>query len=98
IDDIEIHSTPWVSIASHTENLQLNVYPNPFSNELYVTGVNADNFNLTVIDISGRKIIQTNINDTNANIAKYLSNLEAGNYLIQIETEKQILTKRIVKE
>lgn len=78
------------------EKFGLNFYPNPVLN--YITIQNPENIqinNYTVIDLNGRAL-QNNVLQNNNLID--LSSLSKGIYMIQLDTEKGILTKKIIKE
>ncbi|MCE3278420.1 MAG: hypothetical protein K0S44_611 [Bacteroidetes bacterium] len=81
-------------IESVTEN-KISVYPNPTRNILIVksseliTGIN-------IYNILGEEILYTIVGRNNANID--MSSFAEGIYWIRIQTNKESLTKKIVKE
>lgn len=88
------------SIAVKTKNVDnWNVYPNPVSDRLYVNEVNGDSkiTSVSITDVTG-KLIKT--------IHKYellqtewinISDLQSGMYVLNITSEKGVVTKKIVK-
>lgn len=77
--------------VDEVSTLQLSIYPNPTTNRIYVKGVQ----NLTTIDISsidGRKLSTYSIsNDTYIDL-----NVTSGIYLLNISSNNQMLTKKII--
>lgn len=77
--------------VDEVSTLQLSIYPNPTTNRIYFKGVQ----NLTTIDISsidGRKLSTYSIsNDTYIDL-----NVTSGIYLLNISSNNQMLTKKII--
>ena len=77
---------------------KFSVYPNPVKNSVYVS--NKENINvsgITITDLNGRvvKTVKTNnISDVEVNI----SELATGMYVMNINSDQGIATKKIVKE
>lgn len=75
----------------------LSMFPNPVLD--HVSIANNENIQINtyeVVDINGRKLINKKY-DPNNNLID-LSNLTKGIYFIQLDTEKGILSKKIIKE
>jgi hypothetical protein len=72
---------------------ELSVYPNPSNEKMFIQ---ADGVNVTEVrlyDIDGRKVLQCSaVQEID------LSALQHGIYLLKIETDKGVLTKKIIKE
>ncbi|RXR21195.1 T9SS type A sorting domain-containing protein [Flavobacterium amnicola] len=93
VDNLVISSS--LSVEDFNKS-NLLLYPNPVLD--YISIQNPDNISITnysVLDINGR-ILHTNTlsNDSLIN----LSSLTKGIYIIQLETEKGVLTKKIIKK
>lgn len=77
--------------VDEVSTLQLSIYPNPTTNRIYVKGIQ----NLTTIDITsidGRKLSTYSIsNDTYIDL-----NVTSGIYLLNISSNNQMLTKKII--
>ena len=86
-------------IAENTISSEISVYPNPVKNELRVSFNSQKNSsaNITLTDILGR-IIYTSNNKTSANTVIPMQNLNNGIYILKVETESEVITKKIVKE
>jgi hypothetical protein len=82
----------------------MNVYPNPVSETINVSFdlVNAMDLHFRIIDLSGKTIAQSNATTFIPGPSKYsmhVSSLNAGMYLITIESNQSILGRRIfIKE
>jgi uncharacterized delta-60 repeat protein len=83
-------------------NAQLNtitgnvsIYPNPAQNILHVEGLSA-NAKLTVVDFNGNIKSQAVANASSYNLN--IASLYAGNYLLKIEMNGEVVTKQFVKE
>lgn len=94
VDDIAITAgvlgTSEVSLADAVQ-----VYPNPVKDDLYIqSDLMKSDAEVTVLDMSGRKV-----KSFTGKYEKYdLSDLPKGNYLIQINNRKEIISKKIRKD
>ena len=84
-----------VSTSTISDEPQWLLYPNPLRNNLFI----ADNENIeieriTVNDILGKMVLVEKNNFERLNV----SGLESGVLFITIETENEIITKKIIKE
>jgi hypothetical protein len=74
-------------------NSEINIYPNPTSNQLTIdTELNINE--MSVVDITGKVIMTTKENTTTINVA----DLSDGIYFIQLITENRTITKKFVKQ
>ena len=79
------------------DKFNLNIYPNPFSNETSVVFSNPEssNIDLKLIDFRGRVVREyCQIRDNRIVIER--ENLERGLYYIQVELNNQIQRKTVV--
>ncbi len=74
----------------------LEVYPNPVSDILYIKTGGAPIKRVMVTNISGKVVLRENHNGNSAEI--YLRDLPVGVYIVTVETEKGIISKRIQKQ
>jgi hypothetical protein len=89
-------------IKNITTNLQLNVYPNPFTNELDITVAQA---NLTTADLSicnmlGQTVYtqhETNLSPTYTKMLD-LSYLANGGYLVEVVVNGEVSVREVVKQ
>lgn len=103
IDDININPNASVGIEEITSLASAKVYPNPINgtSQLELNLVEADELTLTLVDVLGKQMATINRN-MNAGINRisinaFDSNLDAGFYFIQINSEKGQKTIRFVK-
>lgn len=85
-------------IANATEaTVELSVYPNPFTDKLYVKNdaAIAEPMNVTITDING-KLVKT-INALENNQAIELQELSKGYYTVTVETNNGVIIKKISK-
>lgn len=84
--------------ATTEESAEVAVYPNPFTDRLYIKSVSshAEQMNVTVTDING-KIVKS-INALENNQAIELQELAKGYYTVKIETNKGVIIKKVAKE
>ena len=73
----------------------VSIYPNPAQNVLHVAGLSS-NTKLTVIDFTGNIKLQAVANTSSYNLN--IASLTTGNYLLKIEMNGEVVTKKFVKE
>lgn len=96
IDDVLL--APCDSLNGIQENIKvsnINVYPNPVKTNLTVTLLKGEGV-LTVYNIVGEKVFSNKIINTQTEID--VGNLPKGMYFVEVETEKDVSRKKIVKE
>ena len=81
-------------LSSNTINQEIiNIYPNPFSDFIYINSKDSDNYTISLFNILGEIIIDKKINLQQLN----LSNLPNGQYFLKIESESGIINEKILK-
>jgi chitodextrinase len=78
--------------ASIASTLALNIYPNPTNDILNISGLDAA-ATYRVINLLGQEVSKGIIDNGSVSV----SNLNAGNYLLEIASNNQISVKRFVK-
>jgi hypothetical protein len=68
------------------------VYPNPSSDNLYITGVNCQS--IQILDLMGKVVLEQNTASNQIN----METLPAGIYVLNAITDKGLLTQKIVKK
>lgn len=91
---VELPEAP-LSIRSVSMNTDLILYPNPAGDEIRVNGLSKGSHNYTVVDLSGRAVLQGTLNN---GAAINVSNLQAGQYFIQLQQEDVITTVMMSKQ
>lgn len=95
VDDIEVNATSSASNPDVLRNNNLQVFPNPFGDELFITGTGSENYSVTVCDITGRKIACREYYSSGVNIAGLFEGTLAGTYILHIETTDGVYIRRI---
>jgi hypothetical protein len=84
-------------VAVDADESSIKIYPNPATNTLHIEGLSStQKTKLTIVDFTGniKTIITVTGNSYNLNI----SQLKQGNYLLRIETNGSVVSKKILKE
>lgn len=91
----------WINISVDTTTIlksnhyaDLKLYPNPTNNELNVSGNIPLNGELSIYDLSGRKVYTKSINTRSTN---FHFNLDAGFYLVQIRDENGVIKTQLIR-
>ncbi len=83
-----------LGLTEYLEN-QISIYPNPVLNVLYLGNNSGYSIHtLQVYDVLGRLVLQ----ESNPSRQLDVSNLTSGLLFVQIETDKGIITKKVIKE
>jgi hypothetical protein len=82
-------------ITYPADQLTMNVYPNPFSDNITVT-TDADVQSLSIYNSFGELVRTVEIKNGTAEL--HLGDLANGIYLIQEQTETGIITRKIIKQ
>jgi uncharacterized delta-60 repeat protein len=83
--------------AQATTLNNVSIYPNPAQNILHVEGLSS-NAKLTVVDFAGNIAISQQLSANSQYYNLNIASLHAGNYLLKIETNGEVVTKQFVKE
>jgi hypothetical protein len=81
-------------IASYNKSENINVFPNPATNKIFVTGIK--NAEISIMDYTGKEIKKILLKDESAGIS--IENLLPGIYFLQMESNKWRVIKKISKE
>ena len=83
-----------VGINENNINNNITIYPNPVKDQLTITTENEKINSIKIMDVTGKILQVFTENTTTINVA----DLAKGLYILQIQTEKGIGTKRFIKE
>lgn len=96
IDDVSLSLC--TEIEEQNTNTEINIYPNPAKEELYIKNNSLsgkEKTEIIITDVSGRKMLQQIINNQSLiNIKSF----NAGIYFIEINNGKNIYRKNFIKE
>jgi pectate lyase len=83
-----------LGLSPNAETTKLTLYPNPVSNNLYLSTSNQKIENVMIYSITGAlvKNISNNIESID------VSNLNAGSYLVKVTTDQGSFTQKIIKK
>lgn len=81
--------------VNEIEFQNVNIYPNPVQNELFIQIEEGQVMEMVILDYSGR--IVKSIANNNAGSVD-VSELKQGSYLLKVSTEKGTSTKRFIKQ
>lgn len=85
-----------VGVSEYAIDHNLYLQPNPTSGELTVNYTNGQIISFEILDLAGKLIRKTeNVNASNTLID--MRKLNAGVYLLRVETEDGIISKRVIK-
>ncbi len=93
--------TPAPTAIGHVAALNgINVYPNPFTGNITLTGLHASvEYQLTLTDIQGRELEQYQLTGTGAaNTLQLPATLASGVYMLQLSNGDATETVKLVKE
>src|SRR5690554_5891271 len=79
-----------LNISDFTQN-KINIYPNPVSDILYFETAGVTIEKVMIFDLSGRKVLEQN----QVNIIS-VSDLQKGNYILKIFSDKGVQTEKII--
>jgi hypothetical protein len=83
-----------ISVQEFSDQLNINIYPNPASQFITVDAEGLPQSKTVVIyDITGKKILSETLNGEQLNI----SHLEAGTYILEIEFDGRRIQEQFVK-
>jgi len=96
IDDFVIDATLGVNDLDSSE---IAIYPNPTKNIVNIRLANSvNNFDVRVYDLVGKEVYRSNDFSESSNVFEVdLSSISIGVYLIQINADGRLLTKKIMK-
>ncbi|MCE9538020.1 MAG: T9SS type A sorting domain-containing protein [Bacteroidetes bacterium] len=99
IDDITYGTIALVGVNDiEEENNNFNIYPNPVNNKftITITETGKTYLQLKIVNILGEMVYQSLIENQKSEIN--ISDLPKGVYFVKLISDKQIITKKIIKE
>lgn len=83
-----------VNIDERHDFLNVEVYPNPFKNELYIDFSTQANRNISLIDLQGRVVYSSQTSSEKVVIKREM--LKSGSYVLKIICEKGSVNKSVI--
>jgi hypothetical protein len=88
-------TTNWaLTIAEETIENEIMVFPNPSKGMIHINGNHLEGAKLVLYDLLGKELMTINTLKANENIL-YTEQIGSGIYVLQIETRKGLLSKKI---
>ncbi len=94
---VDYRSTVGIQKSSSKGNLLVNAYPNPAKNTLYIGAENLTNAIITVTDISGKVVMQQNV-ENNPITQINIQHLPAGLYIINVKADQANGVQKFIKQ
>ncbi|WP_165789199.1 T9SS type A sorting domain-containing protein [Chryseobacterium shigense] len=79
-------------------NVGVTVYPNPVADVVNVTSKDSKINLVSIVDITGRAVKTVLSSDKKNDLSINVSELNAGNYILIIDTEKEKFSKKFIKK
>jgi hypothetical protein len=99
-DNLTVKATPEEALLNVSEVIaegSFSVYPNPAKNVLNISNtINAVVNNVVLTDLNGRVVKSQNLNTVEGQVN--ISDLATGIYMMNVNTDKGSITKKIIKE
>jgi len=78
---------------------EMRLYPNPTKQELFISYPAPEQGDqITIIDITGKLVFMTNVADENPIITLFLEGLNAGTYIVQVQTHETTFRSKFIKQ
>lgn len=87
-------SYPTLGLTQKTETPKVTLYPNPVTNNLYLSTSNQKIENVALYNITGALVKSISNNTENIDV----SNLKSGSYLVKITSDQGSFTQKIIKK
>ena len=88
--------------AQNKQNFFTAIYPNPFSNDLYIkfNSVKAGKFKINLTDIAGKQLIYIETKEDVGLLEKRIntSGIAKGVYNLSVEIDGEVYTQKVIKE
>ena len=94
VDNVQFKSQPLAAIFNVKADNSINIYPNPTSDAIQVTGINGK-ATIQVTDINGKVFLTKQVTSIET---VSLSTLPQGVYLVKITTDNGVVQRKIVKK
>ncbi len=97
LDTMPTHSQLPNSVSGlNDDGIEINIYPNPFSNTLDIKLSEQNNFIIEVTNLIGEKIFQNEFSGSEIEID--FENISAGIYFLKIKMTDKIVIRKIIKQ
>lgn len=80
-----------------SSDIKVKIFPNPSNSILSVSLANNYNLGMRVLDLTGKELMQVKCEENRNTNELFIGDLPAGNYFLEIQTEKGNLFKSFIK-
>jgi hypothetical protein len=95
LDDFSIYDAWSTSVTQTSGASFINVFPNPADDVINIRLSNAVNGTLSVLDMTGRQLMQQSVGNNISTYSFNTTNLAGGIYMITLATDKTVETTKI---
>lgn len=98
---IHVTFAPYVNIIENGQASNFTIYPNPSNGMLYIANVESAPSlpqSITILDVLGRCMVSVEIQFIQPTTTLDISSLPSGIYFLRIQTENNVITKKIIKQ
>jgi len=78
------------------DDSEINIYPNPAINNINISVVSKDIYNIIITSITGERILEKTLNDDQLDIQLNVSNLSSGVYFLSLSNSSKSTTQKII--
>ncbi|TXD51138.1 T9SS type A sorting domain-containing protein, partial [Polaribacter sp. IC063] len=90
-----LHTTSSVLATAAADVSNISIYSS--NQKVYFSGLSADKTKVSILNVLGKKILEKSF-EANGDHTIFLANIATGIYLVQLQTEKGRVTKKIIIE
>ncbi len=93
-DDVNVFNNQKITLSTNDlTNSPFKIYPNPASSKLYLNDIASENYEISIYDLLGKKIMESTLN---RNFPLDISSLQSGIYIMKFKELKQ--TYKFIKQ
>jgi hypothetical protein len=94
IDNIKVAGSGTPSSVNNINEAAVDIYPNPAISSVNIRGIQGK-AQISLLDVLGRTVIAESFNQASGEFQMNVTGIKAGNYIIRITQEGQVITRSI---
>ncbi|HFA51314.1 MAG TPA: T9SS type A sorting domain-containing protein, partial [Bacteroidetes bacterium] len=94
--EVELRGTP-LGVNDIDKTSTFRVFPNPVSNELFVSDFDAVQ-NISLFNMTGQRVLEMKLSGNETQAVLDMNNLAKGFYLLTLTSEKGVATRKVIKQ
>lgn len=87
-----------LAVEDSNSSKNITIYPNPVKDFLQISNIGSAMSSINIFDLSGKKLQSISKFEKQKNLKIDVSYLNTGSYIIEIETIKEKINKKFIKE